>query len=190
MNMQMQIPNPEAQTVNSDKSGVNKFLFQGFLSLFILVVVFGGWSMIAKINGAIIAGGRIDVEGRPKTLQHLDGGIVSEILVKNGDLVNKGDVVLRLDPTATGANRTIVEKRLYEAQARVDRLKAERDHLPQILWSERIQKAMGRPDVAEIVDGQTNLFHARKKSEDGQIGQLKERIEQLNEQIRGLQDLE
>lgn len=189
MNMQMPIPQPDAKTTKPESSGYNKYLFQGFLALFILVVIFGGWSMIAKINGAIIAGGRIDVEGRPKTLQHLDGGIVSEILVKNGDLVNKGDVVLRLDPTATGANRTIVEKRLNEAQARVDRLKAERDHLPTIQWSKRIQDNRIRPDVAEIIDGQTKLFDARRKSVRGQIGQLRERIAQSNEQIRGLEDL-
>ena len=165
-----------------------RYLKQGFIALFVLVVCLGGWSF-AKIQGAVIASGVIVVDGKPKTLQHLDGGIVGEILVKNGSRVNAGDVVLRLDPTTMDANRTIVEKRLFEAQAHVDRLKAERDGAISIKWAPRIASAAGRADVSEIMDGQTNLFLARRKSFNGQIGQLKQRILQSEEQIQGLKDL-
>ncbi len=165
-----------------------RYLWQGFAALFLLVVCLGGWSF-AKIKGAVIASGVIVVDGKPKTLQHLDGGIVGEILVRNGSKVEAGDVVLRLDPTTMDANRTIVEKRLYEALAHVDRLKAERDVAARIKWASRLVAVAERADVKEIMDGQANLFSARRKSFNGQIGQLKQRILQSEEQIHGLRDL-
>ncbi len=165
------------------------YLRQGFIALFVLVVCLGGWAAIFKIKGAVIASGVVMVEGKPKTLQHLDGGIVGEILVHNGDVVKKGQVVIRLDPTAMDANRTIVEKRLFEAQARVDRLRAEWDDAKVIPWSKILVDARARADVAEIMTGQQKLFEARKKSMSGQVAQLRQRIEQSREQIQGLNDL-
>ncbi|PHR94056.1 MAG: hemolysin secretion protein D [Robiginitomaculum sp.] len=167
----------------------NKYLRRGFIALFLLVVCFGGWASFVPIKGAVIAPGIVVVEGSSKTLQHLDGGIVGEIRVRNGDVVAAGDIVLRLDPTAIEANRTLVEKRLYEAQARVDRLKAERDGVGGIQWSARIEVVLAQANIVEMTSGQTNLFLARRKALSGQIGQLRERIAQSHEQIRGLRDL-
>ena len=166
-----------------------KYLRQGFMALFVLVVCIGGWSAMFKIKGAVIASGVIVVEGEPKTLQHLDGGIVGEILVKNGDVVKQGQVLVRLDPTAIDASRTIVEKRLFEAQARIDRLKAEWNETTEISWSKILVDAKTRADVTEILTGQQKLFEARKKSMNGQVAQLRQRIAQSREQIQGLRDL-
>jgi len=166
-----------------------KYLWQGFAALFLLVVVMGGWASLAKINGAIIAPGTVIVESKPKTLQHLDGGIVGEILVKNGDKVEEGDVVLRLNPTAMDANQKLVEKRFFEALARADRLKSEWEGSLQIAWSPEILAAESRPEIAEIVDGQSKLFDARKKAYRGQVAQLNQRILQSEEQIAGLEGL-
>ena len=166
-----------------------KYLRQGLMALFVLVVCIGGWSAMFKIKGAVIASGVIVVEGEPKTLQHLDGGIVGEILVKNGDVVKQGQVLVRLDPTAIDASRTIVEKRLFEAQARIDRLKAEWNETTEISWSKILVDAKTRADVTEILTGQQKLFEARKKSMNGQVAQLRQRITQSREQIQGLRDL-
>jgi len=166
-----------------------KYLRQGFMALFLLVVCLGGWASIFKIKGAVIASGVIMVEGKPKTLQHLDGGIVGEILTQNGDVVKKGQVLVRLDPTAIDSNRTIIEKRLFEAQARVDRLRAEWDGAKDISWSKILVDAKTRTEVAEILTGQQKLFEARKTSMDGQVAQLRQRTEQSLEQIQGLRDL-
>ena len=166
-----------------------KYLRQGFIALFLLVVCLGGWAATFKIKGAVIASGVIMVEGKPKTLQHLDGGIVGEILVKNGDIVKQGQILVRLDPTAMDANKTIVEKRLFEAQARVDRLRAERDEVDEISWSNIFADVASRSDVTAILTGQQKLFEARKKSTDGQVAQLRQRIAQSREQIQGLRDL-
>ncbi len=187
---------PETSTVQmnmqaapANNTSYTPFLRQGFMALFLLVVVVGGWAAWFKIKGAVIAPGVIVVEGKPKTLQHLDGGIVGEILVQNGDRVEAGQVVLRLDPTAIDANRTIIEKRLFEAQARVDRLQAERDDAPEITWSKILLDVAERTDVTKIMTGQQKLFTARQQSMTGQTAQLQQRIVQSREQIKGLNDL-
>lgn len=181
-----------AQTENSQnksQEAYTKYLRQGFIALFVLVVCLGGWAAIFKIKGAVIASGIVVVEGEAKTLQHLDGGIVGEILVGNGDVVKQGQVLVRLSPTAMEANRTIVEKRLFEAQARIDRLRAEWDGAKEIPWSQILVDSSGRADVTEILTGQQKLFEARKKSMNGQAAQLRQRIAQSREQIQGLRDL-
>jgi len=181
-----------AQTGNKGakpQEAYTKYLRQGFIALFVLVVCLGGWAAIFKIKGAVIASGVIVVEGEAKTLQHLDGGIVGEILVKNGDIVEQGQALVRLDPTAMDANRTIVENRLFEAQARVDRLRAEWNGTKEIPWSKILVDASGRADVTEILTGQQKLFEARKKSMNGQVAQLRQRTQQSREQIQGLNDL-
>ena len=134
------------------------YLVQGFIALFLLVFGIGGWAMLAPIKGAVIAAGVLVVEGEPKTLQHFDGGIVGEILVKNGDQVAEGDVLIRLDPTAMDASRTIVQTRYFVALARTDQLKASRDGAQQIKWSPKLLEAATRPDVAQIMDGQEKLY--------------------------------
>ncbi|PHR59986.1 MAG: hemolysin secretion protein D [Robiginitomaculum sp.] len=169
--------------------GYGKYLRNGFIALFLLVVCFGGWAALVPIKGAVIASGIIVVEGNTKTLQHLDGGIVSEILVRNGDKVLAGQVLLRLDSTAMEANATLVENRFYEAQARVDRLKAERDNLAKIIWAPQFATLQSRAKIIEILSGQSKLFSARRNAHKGQIGQLYERIAQSKEQINGLRDL-
>ncbi len=183
MNTQLSSENPKPQ------EAYNKYLRQGFIALFVLVVCLGGWASIFKIKGAVIASGVIMVEGKPKTLQHLDGGIVGEILTKNGDEVKQGQVLIRLNPTAMDANRTIIEKRMFEAQARVDRLQTERDDKAEITWSKILLDAMSRTEVADILVGQQKLFEARKTSMKGQVAQLQQRIAQSREQILGLRNL-
>lgn len=185
-------PAATATTQSGEKpvdASYDRYLRHGFIAMFVLIGVFGGWAAFFSIKGAVIAPGVIIVEGKPKTLQHLDGGIVGEILVKNGDVVEAGAVMLRLDPTAIAASSTIVEKRLYEALARVDRLKAERDDLNAINWSPRLDSVVGDANVTEVMAGQTKLFRARRSALRGQTGQLRERITQSNEQILGLKDL-
>ncbi len=96
----------------------------------VVVVCFGGWSAFASLQSAIVAPGVIAAEGRTRAVQHLDGGIISEILVHDGDEVQAGDVLIRLDATRLASERAIIENRLYEALARQARLNAERDDMP------------------------------------------------------------
>ncbi len=93
----------------------------------IVVFGFGGWSAFASISGAVVAAGVVATEGQSRAVQHLDGGIIDEILVKDGQAVEAGDVLVRLDATDLRTQLAIIENRLYEALARKARLETERD---------------------------------------------------------------
>jgi multidrug efflux pump subunit AcrA (membrane-fusion protein) len=96
----------------------------GLIAMAVLVFGFGGWAALAEISGAVVAMGRIEVEQNRQVVQHPDGGVVSEILVAEGQRVEAGDVLIRLDGSLLGSELAIVEGRLTEIQARRARLEA------------------------------------------------------------------
>ena len=106
---------------------VGKPLFLGLLTAIDLVVGFGGWASLTNISGAIVASGQIEVDQNRQVVQHPDGGVVSEIMVDEGDVVTAGQVVMRLDPTIEQSELSIIEGQLFELMARRGRLEAERD---------------------------------------------------------------
>ncbi len=165
------------------------YLRIGFIAITALVLGVFGWSAMAQIKGAVLATGLVAVEGKPATIQHLDGGVIGEILVRDGDTVSDGQVLMRLDPTELEASQEIVTLQLNETLASVYRLQAERDGMPNIIWPEELLVARDQPRVERAVDGQEKLFNARKSALSGQTGQLRERIAQLKQQINGLQAL-
>ncbi len=185
-NLQMAAP---AAPAKPKKEPYDRYLLAGYLGIALLVLVTIIWSF-SNIKGAVIASGTVVVEGKPKTLQHLDGGIVGEILVKEGQSVAKGDVVMRLDPTMLEANQVIVQTRLYENMSRVSRLQAERDSKSRIDWPESLMAAReANPSVDTAMTGQEKLFKARRAAGLGQVEQLTQRIAQFNDQITGLNSL-
>lgn len=165
------------------------YLWQGAIGLIILVVFLGGWSAIATIKGAVIASGQLVVDGKPKTIQHLDGGIVGAISVKDGDRVKAGQVLMRIDGAAIEANRSIVENRLVEVHARAARLRAERDGAPAITWPEYLTQRPSASATIAASEGEQKLFTARRNAQQSQINQLRARITQSKEQIRGFEEL-
>ena len=190
MNMQID-PKMLAAMANQKpaKEPYDRFLTMGFVAIFFLIGIGLVWGSLAKIKGAIIAPGVVVVEGKPKTLQHLDGGIVGEIFVKDGDTVKEGDVVMQLDPTMLGANEDLVNTRLREAMARVARLEAERDGEESISWPADLTTAKNDPIVVSAMVGQEKLFMARRVAALGQVDQLQQRIAQFKDQISGLNSL-
>ncbi len=158
--------------------------------LLTIIVMFGGlisWAVFSSISGAVIASGVVTVETKVKTVQHLDGGIVREILVENGDEVKAGDLLIRLDDTNIKANLAIINGHLNELRASMARLEAERDHLPEIRFPEELLKSADDPGIARILAGQRSLFEARKASMEGQVHLLRQKILQLEDQIKGLE---
>lgn len=180
--------NPATETV-SETDSYRSYLYWGFGAIAALLLGCFGWSLIAKINGAVVATGLVEVQGKPKTIQHLDGGIVGKIYVENGQSVQAGDVLLRLDPTMLDVNREIVDVQLHETLARVTRLQIERDGLPHITWPETLIAAQGEPRVLRAMTGQEKLFEARRAAALGQAAQLRQRISQSEDQIGGLESL-
>ena len=171
----------------SSADGIRQWLRRGYIGLGVLVLGVGGWATLTDISGAVVAPGVVVVENRPRDVQHLDGGIVREILVRDGERVEAGEVLVRLDTTVVDANRDIVGTRLSEMRALTSRLEAERDGLDGIDFDADLL-ASDVPEVRRAVDGQRRLFEARERASDGQISQLREQITQAREQIQGLRN--
>ncbi|MDA9207558.1 HlyD family type I secretion periplasmic adaptor subunit [Octadecabacter sp.] len=157
----------------------------GLLALVILVGGFGGWAVTAQITGAVIASGLIEVDQNRQIVQHLDGGVVTEILVDEGELVEAGDLMIRLDAQDLNANLSVVEGQLFEILARRARFEAERDGSDEMVFDPLMNE--GPTDVIDgLQAGQVNLFQARLESVARQTEQLLNRKDQIASQIRGV----
>ncbi|XAY81115.1 HlyD family type I secretion periplasmic adaptor subunit [Sagittula stellata E-37] len=160
----------------------------GLLAVALLVGGFGYWSATTNISGAIVASGQIQVDQNRQVVQHPDGGVVARIAVDEGDEVAEGDLLLQLDPTLLLSELNIVEGQLYELTARRARLIAERDGAEEIVFEEEVlAAARNNEDVAELVEGQRNLFFARAESLNREVEQLRKRSEQIADQVRGIE---
>jgi len=169
------------------KLSARRPLLLGFFALFLLLGGFGTWAALANISGAIIASGQIEVEQNRQVVQHPDGGVVAEVRVTEGDSVEAGDVLIRLDATQLRSELAIVEGQLFEIMARAARLRAERDEADTVEFPEELlERATGWEDVAEMVDGQSRLFAARNESLSKEAEQLDRRKEQVGNQIEGI----
>ncbi|MEO9337695.1 HlyD family type I secretion periplasmic adaptor subunit [Mesorhizobium sp. SB112] len=147
----------------------------------LLLLGCGGWAAVAQINGAVVAQGQIKVDQNLKSIQHRDGGIVSEIAVREGDFVKAGQILIRLDDIQTRQELSIVRSQLSELVARKARLKSERDGLSEIV----IEKGANLEDLQEF--GEVRLFDGNRTNRESQKEQLRFEIEQLGEEIKGLQ---
>jgi len=160
------------------------------LGLIIVAAVFGGlvlWSLLAPIRGAVVASGQVVVESNRKTVQHLEGGTIGEILVAEGDYVEVGDVVARMEATVPRANVALIDGQLTELYARRTRVEAERDQLAEIAEPRGISEVLAKPTFRQRLEGQERLFDARRRSRRSQVGILSETIVQQEERIEGLE---
>ena len=156
----------------------------------ILAVGLGGgfvvWASQAMIAGAVIAHGQLRVDGKSKEVSHLEGGVVQEILVRNGDRVKAGQVLIRLDPTMARANVEIIDGQLDALMAQGARLEAEQIGAAAIVVSpDHAARVAARPQAAALLDGQRAVFEANRISVERQVSQLHEQVEQTREQITG-----
>jgi len=161
-------------------------LIIGLAVVVILAGGLGGWASTAEISGALIAPGQIVVESNVKKVQHPTGGVVGEVLARDGDIVKSGDILVRLDDTVTKASLAIVTKNLDAQWARAARLEAEQRGLDKITFPPQLTSRISEPDVKSLILSETKLFEVRVNGRTGQKAQLRERITQLNEEIAGL----
>jgi HlyD family secretion protein len=171
---------------NGAQSSIRLHLIIGLTVVAILAGGLGGWASTTEISGALIAPGSIVVESNVKKVQHPTGGVVGEVLARDGDIVRAGDVVVRLDDTVTKASLAIVTKNLDGLWARAARLQAEQQGLDKIVFPATLLDRANDPDVKNIIASETKLFEVRTTGRTGQKAQLRERITQLNEEIAGL----
>jgi HlyD family secretion protein len=162
-------------------------LMIGFVATALLVFGIGGWAAATQISGAVIAPGKLVVDTNVKKVQHPTGGVVGELLAKDGDRVKQGDVVVRLDGTQARSSLAVVSKALDELVARQARNEAERDGDKAVEFPAELVARKDDPEVARLIAGEQKLFEMRKVAREGQKAQLREQIRQLQLQIEGTQ---
>jgi HlyD family secretion protein len=160
----------------------------GFTALAALVGGLGIWSVQARISGAVVAPGMIELESNRQVVQHLEGGVVEDILVRDGDVVEAGDVLVRLQAGSLRSERAVIRDQLREHLARIARLRAERDSADVIEFPDELTAAASySAETQATIDGQRELFAARNASVERTDEQIGEQITQIENQIVGLE---
>lgn len=172
----------DKQSMTPIARSIRNYSVLAFVTMLILVIGFGGWAATAKLSGAVLGHGVVVVDGNVKKIQHRAGGIVGEILVRNGARVAVGDLLIRMDDTITRANLAIVTKQIDQLSARRLRLVAERDGLVAIAVSNISATEYG----GSYVRAEEALFAARRETLQSQQSQLRQRIDQIGQETDGL----
>lgn len=158
----------------------------GFGVIFAVSFALIFWSIAAPIDSAVLAVGRVVVETNRKTIQHLEGGMVGEVLVREGDLVSQGQVMVRLDDTVPRANASLIDGQLVELYARRARLESERDSRSDLGAVRGAEEILATSAFKEKLTGQRMLFDARQTTLVTQSALLQEKIVQQQERIIGI----
>ena len=181
----MRRPEPTEQDVLA--RAMRRQTWAGTLVVGLLLSGVASFSTMASISSAVIAPAVVAVAGHPKKVQHLEGGIVSTLQVRNGDAVHAGAILVQLDDTEATANLEIIRRKIDEYNALRKRLKAEIDGALEAPPPSEAVLASGGLDVREIWDDQARIFTARREARTGRENQLNERIAQLQQVTIGLQ---
>lgn len=165
-------------------------LVGGAAAALFLTVGIGGWAATTELSGAVTASGSVVVDSNVKKVQHLTGGVVGELFVREGDHVRTGDTLLRLDDTVLQAGLAIYAKGLDEMQARKARLASERDGMERIADPSELLGVLPSPQFIAAMDSERKLFDLRRTARQGQKSQLRQRISQLDDEARGYEALQ
>ncbi len=168
--------------LNEDRN----FRRAGYLIIIVVFFGFGSWAALAPIASAAYAPGKLRVESNRKTIQHLEGGIVKSLRVRDGDRVEKGQVVMVLDDTQSKSQLEIVQGQYFSALAREARLKAQRDLKEEITFPPQLLEHKEDYRVVDVIDVQKQTFFARNESYENEIKLYKQQEQQLNSQLKGL----
>jgi HlyD family secretion protein len=175
-----------AKTGSTAHRQIRRHLMVGIATTAVLVFGVGGWAVTTELSGAVFAPAQLVVDSNVKKVQHPTGGVVERLLVRDGDRVRGGELVVRLDETVTRSNLAVIDKAMVELAARQARDEAERDGADAITFPPNLLTRLSDPETASVVRGEERLFAIRRTAREGLKAQLGERIGQLREEIRGV----
>ncbi len=168
------------------KAPVARYIAGGIVALALLFGGLGVWAATTQIAGAVIAPGLVVVETNVKKVQHPTGGVVGELLVRNGADVKEGELLVRLDETVTRANLQVLTQQLDELLIQEARLKSERDGRQAIDLPSVLAGRQSEPALAEVLHGEQSLLQSRTQSISRQREQLAERSRQYGKEADGI----
>lgn len=176
-----------AEGMETPDAIVRPTLLVGMWLVLIIFGVFGVWASLAPIKSAAITTGQVVLDSNRKTIQHLEGGIIAEIYVREGDMVKEGDPLVRLDGTASKARLDLYTAQSIAARALEARLLAERDGKPTVEFpKDLVEQKESNPVVKDNLDSQRRLFKTRRKNLEGGLAVLQQKSEQYKQEIEGL----
>src|SRR5260370_4064215 len=140
------------------------FALIGYGVIIFCFVVLSGWAAMTPLASAVVASGVVTTEGNKKTIQHLEGGIIKEILIREGDHVEAGQIIVRLDDTSPKANVEILRNQLYAAVARDAPFSADPNGLADIQFPDELTSASNDAVAAKAIDDQRGQFKERRAS--------------------------
>lgn len=162
-------------------------LWSGIVALALLVVGLGLWSIGTTLAGAVIAQGVVQVESNRQIVQHPEGGVVGEILVKDSDTVAEGDVLIRLDGRRLRSELAVIDGQLLEISARKARLMAERDNAAEVVFNATVLAGSeDSAEVSQVQEGEATLFHARREATEQERELLREQNLQIENRTVGI----
>ena len=159
----------------------------GLAALVLLIGGLGVWSVMARISGAVVTSGMIEVESNRQVVQHPNGGVVGDILVGESELVQQGDVLIRLDGRQLRSELSVVEAQLHEIAARKARLKAEQYQSTELKYpDDLVLLAKSDPEIDRLLRGEKALFEARNEALLQETNLLREQNNQIHKRIEGI----
>jgi HlyD family secretion protein len=165
---------------------IRRHLIAGLSAVVLLVGGVGGWATTTQFSGAVIATGVLVVDSSIKKVQHPLGGVIGEIRVRDGDRVEAGQVVIRLDGMQARGNLAIINNQLDELTARQARLEAELTGKKDFVVPADLRVRLSEPEVTAFLEIERKLFASRMDGNEGLKAQLSEQVLQMREQIKGL----
>jgi HlyD family type I secretion membrane fusion protein len=160
----------------------------GYVVIILTFGVLGGWSAFARLDSAVVAPGMVTLESSKKVIQHFEGGIVSKILVHEGEHVDQGQIIFLLDDTMAQANASAIGNQLIALTAEEARLLAERDNASQVTYPAELMDNASLPIVEQSISDENKQFVQRRASLNGQADILQSRIKQFQTQIDGINE--
>ncbi len=161
----------------------------GMFGLILMTVSLGGfgyWAFSAPLAAAVVSQGSFVATGHNKVVQHLEGGIIKQILVEEGETVEEGAPLVRLDPTAAQTRRMELQQRMFRLQAMIARLTAEYEGLPRVNFpAELLRRAVSDPEVAELLESQRLSFTLAREKLNNDLRLVEDNIEAQQRRIEG-----
>lgn len=163
-----------------------RFIIAGIVIIAVAVVGLGVWAAMAPLHGAVMAMGSIKVERHRKTVQHLEGGIVQQILVKEGEVVKEGQPLFILEDEPIKASVDLLSGQIAAETAAIARLTAEKNEQAKIDFPAALVARAKEPAVAKVMESERRFFKAKRETLQSQIDLLRNQITQTKEEIAGL----
>ncbi len=165
------------------RPSINNAIILGSVALFIFIGGFILWSLLVPLETAAVAPGKIIVDTNSKNVQHLEGGIVKKIFVKEGSKIKQGDPLIEIDATQSKAKLSLLTNQLYRLLAGEARLVAARDNAQTITWPAQLLELKNDAEANKNMQTQQGLFQANRQALNKNLDILKQRIDQIKQQI-------